>query len=177
MTNKMTNQKTTTRLGWIRGDSCHSGAMRPSLRSLQIAYLLLSSVSTAAFAQQPVAPRLQTGFDAIRESDLRSNLTFIAGDGLQGRMSLQPGDDAAAEWVAAEFAKAGLRPVATDDSGKPSFLQAVPLVEYKPDPSATTLSLSRKNGAPQQWHAPQVSCAFRENVELTGAVVYVGYGI
>jgi hypothetical protein len=44
-----------------------------------------------------VAPRVQIGFSAIRESDLRSNLTFIAGDGLAGRMSLQAGDDAAAE--------------------------------------------------------------------------------
>ena len=124
-----------------------------------------------------MAPRLQTGFNAIRESDLRSNLTFIAGDGLEGRMSLQPGDDAAAEWVAAEFAKAGLEPAATDASGKPSFLQPVPLIEYKPDPTATTLSLSRKDAAPQQWHAPVVSCAFRNNVEVSGGLVYVGYGI
>jgi len=41
--------------------------------------------------------------------------------------------------VAAEFAKAGLQPAATDASGKLSFLQAVPLIEYKPDPSATSL--------------------------------------
>src|SRR6266702_4771777 len=173
----MTNKKTTTRLGWIRGDSCHSGAMRPSLRSLQIAYLLLSSVSTAAFAQQPVAPRLQTGFNAIREGDLRSNLTFIAGDGLEGRMSLQPGDDAAAEWVASEFAKAGLEPAAAEASGKPSFLEPVPLIEYKPYPSATSLSLSRRDGAQQQWHAPVVSCAFRDTVDASGGLVYVGYGI
>jgi hypothetical protein len=151
--------------------------MRPSLRSLQIAYLLLSATSTATFAQQPVAPRLQTGFNAIREGDLRSNLTFIAGDGLEGRMSLQPGDDAAAEWVASEFGKAGLQPAATDASGKPSFMEPVPLIEYKPDPSATLLSLSRSGGAQQQWHAPVVSGGFRENVDASGGLVYVGYGI
>jgi hypothetical protein len=151
--------------------------MRPSLRSLQISSILLSTFSTALVAQVPVAPRLQTGFNAIRESDLRSNLTFIAGDGLAGRMSLQPGDDAAAEWVVSEFAKAGLQPAATNASGKPSFLQPVPLIEYKPDPSATTLSLSRKDSAQQQWHAPAVSCAFRDNVDASGGLVYVGYGI
>jgi hypothetical protein len=157
--------------------------MRPSLRFLhslrllRILSLLLSAFSTALVAQLPVAPRLQTGFNAIRESDLRSNLTFIAGDGLEGRMSLQPGDDAAAEWVVSEFAKAGLQPAATDASGKLSFLQAVPLVEYKPDSSATSLSLSRKDGAQQQWHAPTVSSAFRENVDASGGLVYVGYGI
>jgi hypothetical protein len=147
------------------------------LRSLAILPLLLSACSAALIAQQPVAPRLQPGFHAIRESDLRSNLTFLAGDGLAGRMSLQPGDDAAAEWVVSEFAKAGLQPAAADASGKPSFLQAVPLIEYKPDPFATTLSLSRKDAAQQQWQAPQVSCAFRNNVDASGGLVYVGYGI
>jgi Peptidase family M28/PA domain len=151
--------------------------MRPSLRSIQILPILLSVLCTTLVAQPPVAPRLQTGFNAISESNLRSNLTFIAGDGLAGRMSLQPGDDAAAEWVVSEFAKAGLKPAATDASGKPSFLQSVPLIEYKPDPSATALSLARKDGAPQLWHAPAVTGSFRTNIDVSGGLVYVGYGI
>jgi len=151
--------------------------MRPSLHSLRILPAIVCALGTTLVAQLPVGPRLQKGFNAIEERDLRSNLTFIAGDGLEGRMSLQPGDDAAAEWVASEFAKAGLEPAATDASQKPSFLQAVPLVEYKPDPSATTLSLSRPGGAQQQWHAPEVTCTFRDNVDTAGGLVYVGYGI
>jgi hypothetical protein len=149
--------------------------MRPLLRSLQIALPLL--VAGITFAQQPVAPGMRTGFDAIRESDLRANLTFISGDGLQGRMSLEPGDEAAAEWVAAEFAKAGLKPVATDASGNPSFLQPVPLVEYKPDPSATLLTMTRNRSAAQEWRAPVVSSSFRKDVDLSAGIVYVGYGI
>ena len=151
--------------------------MRPFLRALQIFSILLSAFSATLLAQLPVAPRLQTGFRAIREGDLRSNLTFVAGDGLAGRMSLQPGDDAAAEWVVSEFAKAGLQPAATDASGKPSFLQALSLIEYKPDPAATSLSLSRKDTLQQQWNAPVVSCAFRKNVDVSGSLAYVGYGI
>ena len=42
--------------------------------------------------------------------DLRADLSFLASDALQGRMSLQPGDDAAAQWIASEFTKAGLSP-------------------------------------------------------------------
>ena len=151
--------------------------MRSCLHSLRILPAIVCALGTTLVAQLPVGPRLQKGFNAIEERDLRSNLTFIAGDGLEGRMSLQPGDDAAAEWVASEFAKAGLEPAATDASQKPSFLQAVPLVEYKPDPSATTLSLSRPGGAQQQWHAPEVTCTFRDNVDTAGGLVYVGYGI
>ena len=92
-------------------------------------------------------------------------------------MSLSPGDDAAAEWVAAEFAKCGLRPAATDASGKPSFLQPVPLIEYKPDASATLLSLARNGGQRQEWRAPIVSGAFRDDVDVSGGLVYGGYGI
>ena len=157
--------------------SCHSRAMRTSLRSLRTLSVLIFALTSALTAQVPVAARVQAGFNSIREADLRANLTFLAGDGLQGRMSLQPGDDAAAEWVAAEFAKAGLKPAAIDTSGKPSFMQAVPLIEYKPDPAATLLSLSRKDGTHQQWHAPVVSGAFRNKVDASAGLVYVGYGI
>src|SRR5215472_1305711 len=151
--------------------------MRRSLYLSWIVLFLFAASNAAMFAQQPVAPRVKTGFDAIREDDLRANLTFISGNGLEGRMSLQPGDDAAAEWVAAEFAKAGLEPACADATGKASFLQSVRLLEYKPDRSATLLSVSQASGAKQEWRAPEVSGSFRENVDVSGGLVYVGYGI
>ncbi len=129
------------------------------------------------FAQQPVTSRMRTGFEAIDEARMRADLTFIAGDGLRGRMSLQPADDAAAEWVAAEFAKAGLQPLARDGSGKPSFLVPVPLIEYQPDPASTLLQLTRGGGVQREWRAPVFSSSFRENVDVSGGVVYAGYGI
>jgi hypothetical protein len=49
------------------------------------------------------------GFQHLRAADLKADLYFLASDALQGRMSLQPGDEAATQWVAAEFAKAGAR--------------------------------------------------------------------
>src|SRR5438045_9754833 len=107
---------------------CSHGLRSPDrLRSIHplALGLLLSTLCTALVAQTPVSPRLQTGFNAIRESDLRANLTFIAGDGLEGRMSLQPGDEAAAEWVAGELAKAGLQPAAPDDTARPDSPPAV----------------------------------------------------
>src|SRR5580692_4228842 len=86
-----------------------------------------------AWAQSPVPGNVQKGFSAIQEEDLRKDLSYVAGDALEGRMSLQPGDEAAVKWIAEQFAKAGLTPAATDDRGQPSFMQAVPLVEYRPD--------------------------------------------
>src|ERR1700744_4464329 len=79
-------------------------------------------------AQDKVAPQLATGFDSIKEDSLRADLTFLASDALQGRMSLQNGDEVAIAWIASEFAKAGLKPANGD-----SYLQAVPLFEYRGD--------------------------------------------
>ena len=137
--------------------------------------LLALLLHTGASAQLPVPSSLQPGFAVIRESSLRANLTFFAGDGLEGRMSLQPGDQAAAEWVASEFAKAGLQPAAKDAAGVPSYLQAVPLVEYKPDPAALRLTMTAP--ATKQWGSADITGSFRQNVDVTGGLVYVGFGI
>ena len=83
------------------------------------------------------------GFNAISEARLHEHLTYIASDKLAGRLSLRPGDDSAIEWVANEFDKAGLTPAVTNPDGKESFLQAVPLIEYKPDRAALKLTLKR----------------------------------
>ncbi len=135
---------------------------------------LAASVSVTAFAAVPSGE--QPGLAQIRESDLRADIGFLASDALQGRLSLQPGDDAAAQWVASEFAKAGLKPVATDAQGHPSYLQAVPLVEYRPDAQATRLTLKRQ-GKSSEWKNPDVSGAFPEDRDVDAPVVFAGYGI
>jgi hypothetical protein len=125
-----------------------------------------------------VPERQRAGFDAIRETRLRANLTFIASDALGGRLSLRPGDDVAARWVASELEKAGLAPAATDASGKPSFLQQVDLVEYSPDRAATTVTLAGVAGhAETVWHGPQVVGEFKDDVDVTAPVLFAGFGI
>ena len=109
--------------------------MRPHGRILFTVFigftLVQAGLPRLGVAQVPARERV--GFEAIRETDLRANLGFLSSDGMGGRLSLQPGDDAAIAWVASEFAKAGLTPAVTDEAGKPSFLQAVPLA-LSPDP-------------------------------------------
>ena len=51
----------------------------------------------ALFLASQIPSRVAPGFNTIQESTLRANLAFLASDGMQGRLSLQPGDDAAAE--------------------------------------------------------------------------------
>ena len=133
------------------------------------------TVSLAAHAAPATAsvPSIErTGVQHLRAADLKADLYFLASDALQGRMSLQPGDEAATQWVAAEFAKAGLKPAA----GSSSYLQAVPLIEYRGDRDASFVALKRGNKI-TQWHAPDVIGGFHDDLEITAPLVFAGYGI
>jgi hypothetical protein len=137
--------------------------------------LTKSSVSFAAHAAPATAkvPSIErAGFQYLRAAELKADLYFLASDGLQGRSSLQPGDDVAIQWVAAEFAKAGLEPAAGDSS----YLQAVPLSEYRGDRDASFVSLKRGDKT-TRWHAPDVVGGFRHDLEITAPLVFAGYGI
>src|SRR5262245_66263145 len=76
-------------------------------------------------AQNGVETKLATGFNAIKEKNLRADLTFLASDALEGRMSLQRGSEIAISFMAAEFAKAGLKALVED-----WCLQSVDMIEY-----------------------------------------------
>ncbi len=129
-----------------------------------------------AVAQSPVPSNVQKGFSVIQEEDLRKDLSYVAGDALEGRMSLQPGDEAAVKWIAEQFAKAGLTPAATDDHGQPVFMQAVPLIEYRPDRAQNSALLTR-GGKTTAWKAPAVVGGYRHEANLTAPVVFAGFGI
>jgi hypothetical protein len=133
----------------------------------------LASLSSAAptQAQQPVQASLATGFNTIREDTLRADLTFLASDALQGRMSLQPGDDVAIQWIASEFAKAGLQPAANG-----SFLQPVEIIEYRADRAQSYVALKR-SGSEKQWKFPEALSSYHSDVDLTADVVFAGFGI
>jgi len=140
--------------------------------------LLISNSGIAGVGQTEAIPaRESKGFASLKDASLRADLAYIASDKLAGRMSLQPGDDAAIAWIADQFAKAGLKPAALDVNGKPTFLQSFELVEYRPDRAATRIEIAQKGAAPTAWHAPQAFGAFKRAVDLTAPVVFAGYGI
>ena len=146
-----------------------------------IVALLLSLVGSgpgisAEPALVPVPATQKTGFDTIRERDLRADLGLVASDALQGRMSLQPGDAASIEWVVAEFAKIGLKPAASDEKGNPSYQQPVSLIEYRPDTANNTVTL-KTSQSEQIWRAPNFIGGYRDDVDLTAPLAFAGFGI
>jgi len=140
---------------------------------IKIMLIVALLLSAPLFAQAPTAvpARLSPGIATIREDMLRADLTFLASDALQGRMSLQPGDDVAIQWIASEFAKAGLWPGAEG-----SFLQPVDLIEYRTDRTQSFVGL-RRSGSEKQWKYPDILGAYRADVDISGDLVFAGYGI
>ena len=74
-------------------------------------------VAVLLCAQAP--SRVQPGYDAIQSARLKAQLTFLASDALEGRRSLERGSEVAIQWIASQFAAAGLKPAVGD-----SYLQA-----------------------------------------------------
>jgi len=144
--------------------------MPPKSACILPSYLLLFLLPVCR-AQQPVPSAEAAGYQSITETDLKANLAFLASDALQGRLSLQPGDDAAAQWVASEFAKAGLQPPAAG-----SFLQPVPLIEFRADRARSFVSLTR-SGHSISWKFPEAYGSFPRDVTVTAPVVFAGFGI
>jgi hypothetical protein len=133
--------------------------------------LILLIAATAAAQTAPDA-RLAPGYNRIREHDLRANLAFLASDALEGRLSLQPGSEAAIEWIAAEFAKAGLKPAAGN-----SYFQAVPLIEYHTDPAASRVALERGGKTQSFEYFKDFYGGFPYERTVRAPVVFAGFGI
>lgn len=121
---------------------------------------------------QPLPKPVAAALGAISETELRADLTFLASDALLGRMSLQTGDDTAIAWIVSEFTKAGLQPAASDAAGRPSYLQQVPLIEYRGDAEASYLALGDR-----RFTAPEYMGGYRDDIDLTAPLVFAGYGI
>jgi Peptidase family M28/PA domain len=145
--------------------------IRKAAALVPFAAILLVALPALSQSLAPVPRPLAPGYQTIREETLRADLTFLASDALAGRMSLETGDETAIQWIASEFAKAGLAPAATG-----SYLQPVPLIEYRPDRAQNFVALTRA-GKETQWKFPEVLGGYRQDVDLTAEVVFAGFGI
>jgi hypothetical protein len=72
----------------------------------------------------------------VRANDLKADVSFLASDALQGRGTPSPGLDVAAEYVAAQFRRAGLEP-----SGDDGYFQTANYQSVTPALDAPELTL------------------------------------
>ena len=116
--------------------------------------------------RQPLPPREQAALDGISASSLRGHLSFLASDLLGGRGTPSRGLDLAAEYIAAQFRRAGLEP-----AGDAGYFQTAELTELQhPGPGSEmtiehggrTLSIARED----------ITARFHDALELSGVAMY-----
>jgi hypothetical protein len=108
----------------------------------------------------------------IRQENLRVDLAFLSSEGLEGRRSLGSGSDAAIQFVVAEFTRAGLKP-----ADGTSYLQPVPLVEFRTDTQETRLTIERGTDRKSYSYLTDFIGGFPNQVTVRAPVVFAGYGI
>lgn len=107
--------------------------MREIAALLAVASLLYSS----ELSDFILTPDMQAAIDQISPDSLKGNLSFIASDLLEGRNTPSPGLDIAAEYIAAQFRRAGLEP-----GGDDGYFQTTKLFLHHPNPEGFQLTLS-----------------------------------
>lgn len=109
--------------------------------------------------------------DRIKLETIRELTTALSSPEFEGRGTAQPGADKAANYLAAYFARLGLKP--GGDNG--TYLQAIKFrsAAVLPESSIKVGDIAFEHG-PDYVIAPPYSS---DRVDLTGGVVFVGYGV
>jgi hypothetical protein len=132
--------------------------------------LLLALVAVAALdARQLVPDAVRTAADGISSEQLAWDLAYLASDEQQGRNTPSSRFDAAADYIAARLARAGLKPGGDDGT----FRQHYELHETRVDTEAASIAIGERRFAFGRDFAMRSLAA-----PVTGAlpVVYVGHG-
>ena len=135
---------------------------------------LLAALLLGACAATPPAS-VDESLDLIRERALRKHVAYLADDRLAGRMTGEPGYDAAAAYVAEQLGAMGVTPAGSD-----GWFQPVPLRSYKALTETVEVVIHSGEG--------DRALVYRDDFSMSGdpvatanrvraEVVYVGYGV
>jgi Zn-dependent M28 family amino/carboxypeptidase len=155
-----------TTIGFILEVHIHVGGFMQ--RFTKVAAIVFIGVGLAV-AQKAYTPKI----DPLK---IRDAVRYLASDELQGRGTGQPGGEAAADYLAAQFKSYGLKP--SGDNG--TFFQQVPMVGVKTLPS-TTFALVPNVGSPVELKNLDDYVTSNETqtptADFDAPIVFVGYGI
>ena len=123
---------------------------------------------------------MRTGAAAtITIPELRDHMYYLASDELEGRLPGETGYDIAAEYCASQFRQAGLIPVCLDEDGNKTYLQQVRIIK-KSQKEDSELRLKTDGNLQSLRYGDDfffLSPGVQEKIELSGTMVFVGYGI
>ncbi len=144
------------------------------MRTAIAAAALLCTALLAACASAPPTS-IEESLDLIHKRALRRHVAFLADDALAGRMTGEPGYDAAAAYVARQFADMGLEPAGSD-----GWYQWVPLRSYKALGETAEVVIHGAAGDRALVYRDDFSIPgdpVAEQTRVRAEVVYVGYGV
>lgn len=144
--------------------------MKKKYFSLLVAYLLLTAGASAQFAELPAPP--SPSMDDITAAELRSHVTWLASDALEGRGTGTPTLDLAAEYIAREFQRYGLKPAGENGT----YFQTFEVVTGVETGDNTIAVLRDGNELPLQ---PDFIMPYTFSVagSFEGRPVFAGHGI
>ncbi len=120
-------------------------------------------------AQEPI--------ESITKAEIRDHIFFLASDYMNGRVGPSAEYEIAAQYVAAQFAGAGLKPAITNEEGKMDYFQGVPFMKttYSNDISWNLLKEGKE--IPLK-HKEDFRILFGNKLSHNKMeLVWVGYGI
>jgi hypothetical protein len=140
---------------------------RVARRTLLFALGLL--LSAPAAAQRPV--------DLIQTSNIKAEMFFLSADEMAGRKTASHEAQIAANYIASEFLRFGLKPMGDDGT----YFQNFDLVTAWPDKQSLSL-IARQNGVEKSYqldHDFDFSDLLESNnpATATGPLVFLGYGV
>ena len=156
--------------------------MRPSRISLILSCLVVASAishgQTASVPNVPgLPPSARTAAESIDPLKIREHVRFLSLDLLEGRGPGTRGAELAAQYIATQFALAGLKPAG--DNG--TYFQPVPLFAVHTDEDKTKFSFVPASGSPIDLAYGTEIVAKDEtgqtSADIDAPIVFVGYGI
>ncbi|HWP44162.1 MAG TPA: M28 family peptidase, partial [Blastocatellia bacterium] len=144
---------------------------RSSRRALAVFLAALFLAAPTAAANLPLPAPEATS--SITGRDLKKHLSFLASDELGGRYTLSPSIRIAARYLASELESYGYRGGARDGS----FFQKVPLSFRSVDMTRSGLTLTVAGAKQELKYADDFATQTPTNLDLSGDLVFVGYGI
>ncbi|MGB4774067.1 MAG: M28 family peptidase [Daejeonella sp.] len=134
------------------------------MRKQTLGVILILSIAVQTFAQNPAAQKFAK---KITAEGAKKHLSILASDEFEGRETGKPGAEKAANYLAAEFKKLGLKAPVNG-----TYFQDVPLVEKMPEVKSFTV-----NSTPMVYGKDFYFFGTPdEKVMSANEVVFLGYG-
>jgi hypothetical protein len=141
-----------------------------TLRPRLFASLLILAIGVQAFAQSGLSDTEHAIASGITVETIKDVTAALSADDMEGRGTMQPGGEKAANWIADRFKKLGLKPL----GDKGSYLQKIDFKE-----TVATPETSLKIGDDLLVHGTDFAYLPENNgnKDVSGDLVFIAYGM